>query len=236
MTAYDLLLAVRHPNDYSWVHAKRYLNSRYPHRRREIPYVNIYVVTLDEIDTHRVPFLHWALTQGIVLYCKERYDFERPRRSHNYRAACGDAKLHGDIFHRLGRRFLEQARKAMTHHDDDRIRLAAFSLTQAAVIFYKELYYVYHNREFDSQDPVLLHERMRTLSTELMLLYDDTHVDHVTTLPRLKMFGERACSDAKFTVNPFVLEQDFERVAKMEEIVALKCRERLRLYEELAAK
>ncbi len=235
-TAYDLLLVVRHPNDYTGAHARRYLNGKFPQRHREIPYVNIYVATLDELETRRVPFLHFALTEGILLYQREGFCFERPRRSHNFRAAYCDAKLYCDMFHRLGKRFLELARKEMVYREDHRIRLAAHALAQAAVLFYKVLYYAYHNRETESNDPVLLHERVRTLSTELMLLCDDTHVDHITTIPRLKSFGERACSDPKFTVNPFVLEQDFERVTKIEEIVARKCRERLQLYEDRAAK
>lgn len=236
VTAYDLLIAVRRASSYDWALARRYLRNKLPPARREVPYMNIYVLTLEELELLRVPYLHFARTEGELLYCKERYDFRRPHKPHNFRAACSDAALYRDMFLPLGKRFLEQAQEALGILGDDGIRMAAHAATQAAIQFYRVLYYVYHNQEFESCDPQLMHERMRTLSTELKLLYEDTHIDHVTTLPRLKMYGEKACSDPKFAVNGCVLEQDVERVQRMEEIVERVTEERLKLYDELAAK
>ena len=132
--AYDLMMAVRNAGDYTAAHVKRYLNSKYPPKRREITQVNIYVMTLEEIETVRVPFLHFALTEGRLLYCKERYRFRPPHKPHNFRAAYGDAKLSYDLFQPLGNRFLETAREAMAERTDDGIRMAAHALAHAATV------------------------------------------------------------------------------------------------------
>lgn len=234
--AYDLLMAVRSAGDYTAAHVKRYLNSKFPPRRREIAPVNIYVMTLEEIETQKAPFLHFALTEGRLLYCKDRYRFRPPRKPHNFQAAYGEAKLYNDLFRPLGNRLLETAREAMAERTDDGIRMAAHTLAQAAMVCYEMLYHAYHNRTSGLRDPELMHERMRTLQSELMLLFDNGHVTHVTTLPRLRQFYEKAYNDPQFSVNPFVLEQDFERVERLGQIVERACRKRLELYKSLAGK
>jgi len=206
-----------------------------PPKRREIPLVNIYVMTLKESEARRTPFLHFALAEGEMLYCKERYRFQPPRKLYNLRAAYSDAKLCYDMFWPLGKRFRQQAGTALTRHADKDIRMAAYSMAQAAVLYYKVLYYVYHNQEFDKQDLLLLHERTKTLSSELMLLFDDTHVEHMTTLPRLRGYMDQARYDPKFTTNPFILERDLERIVDMEKIVETSCMKRLERYKQLAA-
>ena len=68
----------------------------------------------------------------------------------------------------LGNELIEQAQDAFS--ESRNMRLAALFMAQAAVYFYHTLYYVYHGLEFDIHDPVVMHERMRTLSTQLMLV------------------------------------------------------------------
>lgn len=228
--AYDLLAVVRRATGYDWLHAKRWLDNKIPRKRREIPYVNIYVMTQEEVEVSRTPFLHFALTEGTVLCCNDRAQVRKLRKPQNFGAACRDAELYCDTFLPLGNRFLEQAQEAIGDRTDGGIRMAAHAAAQAARQYYRVLYYVYHNREFDAEDLRMLDERMRTLSTELKLLYEDTHVDHVTTLPRLNEFEKKACSDPAFAVNPSLLEQDIERVARMRDIVARAARNRLELY------
>lgn len=230
--AYDLLAVVRRATEYDWLHAKRYLNNKIPRKSREIPYVNIYVMTLEEVETRRTPFLHFALTEGKELYSNDRAQIRRPRKAQNFGAAYRDAKLYHDMFLSLGNRFLEQAQEAAGYHTDDRIRMAAHAAAQAARQYYRVLYYVYHNQEFEAEDLRISDERMRTLSTELKLLYEDTHTDHVTTLPRLREYEEKACRDLGFAANPCMLEQDIERVERMGQIVEKACRRRLEIYRE----
>ena len=50
-------------------------------------------------------------------------------------------------------------------------------------MYKRQLYYVYHGMEFDIHDPVVMHDRMRTLSTKLMLVFDDNHIENIFTLP-----------------------------------------------------
>ena len=69
-------------------------------------------------------------------------------------------------------------------------------------ISYHTLYYVYHGLEFDSHDPVIMHDRMRTLSTKLMLAFDDTHIENIFTLPRLKSFLMKAPYGIRFDIAP----------------------------------
>lgn len=236
VTAYDLLLVTRQADEYAWLHAKRWLNNKLPQRHREIPYANIYVVTCEEAETLKTPFMHFALTEGKELYCNDHASLCRPRKTPNFGAAYRDAKLYYDMFLPLANRFLEQAQEAMGHHTDDCLRMAAHAVAQAARQYYRVLYYVYHNQEFEVPDLRLFDERMRTLSTELKLLYEDTHIDHVTTLPRLREFEEKACCDPRFAVSPCVLERDIERVERMREMVEKICLRRLELYRRTGSK
>lgn len=98
------------------------------------------------------------------------------------------------------------------------MRLAACSRAQAAVYFYHSLYYAYHGQEFDSHDPVVMHERMRTLSTKLMLALDDSHIENIFTLPRLKKFLVRARYELDFDISPLELRVHMERVEKIGEV------------------
>lgn len=79
-------------------------------------------------------------------------------------------------------------------------------------------------------DFVVMHERMRTLSTKLMLLLDDNHINHIFTVPCLKRFLESARYDLKFEIHPFELKMHMERVESMGKIVQSYCNSRLELY------
>ena len=82
------------------------------------------------------------------------------------------------------------------------------------VYSYHTLYYVYHGQEFDPHDPVLMHDRMRTLSTKLMLAFDDTHIENVFTLARLKSFLMKSPYGIRFDIAPQELDIHMERVRK----------------------
>ena len=191
-------------------------------------YINLYIMTVNYVESNKTPFLYFAHSEGELLYCSDHYHFRRPKRPFDFAKAYADAKLHYDTFRTLGNDFIEQA-----HHEfceNRNWRLAALFSAQAAVYFYHTLYYVYHGLEFDCHDPVIMHERMRTLSTKLMLALDDTHIENIFTLPCLKKFLEKARYDLDFDIVPQELQMHMERVEKMGGIIESYAGRRLELY------
>lgn len=230
--AYDLLMVVRETPEYDWMRAKRLLRYRMPVKHRDIAYINLYIMTLNYVESNKTPFLYFAHSEGELLYCSDHYHFRRPKHPINFAAAYADAKFHFDTFRMLGNELIEQAQDAFS--ESRNMRLAALFVAQAAVYFYHTLYYVYHGLEFDIHDPVVMHERMRTLSTQLMLVFDDNHIENIFTLPRLKSFLVKARYDIGFDVAPQELEMHLQRVEKMGHIIENYCGLRLELYKELS--
>ena len=227
--AYDLLMVVRETPSYDWIQAKRYLRYQMPLRHREITYINIYIQPLNYVEGNNSPFLYFTHNEGKLIYCKDRHYFH-PKKLCNFAAAYCDAKFHFDTFSELGMLYLE---KAYSEYVEGRkLRPAALFTAQAAIYFYHTLYYVYHGYEFDIHDPVVMHERMRTLSAELMLVLDDNHIDYNFTLPCLKGFMQKAAYNLNFDVAPKELEMHMARVEKMGDIIQRLCEMRLELYEE----
>ena len=229
---YDLLVVVRETPEYDWLQTKRYLRYKMPYRHREITYINLYIMKLSYVESHTTPFLYFAHSQGELLYCSEHYHFSRPKHPINFAAAYADAKFHFDTFRLLGNELLEQS-----HHElieARNLRLAAQFSAQAAVYFYHMLFYVYHGQEFESNDPVIMHDRMRTLSTKLMLILDDNHIENTFTLPCLKRFLMKAPYSVGFDIAPQELEMHMERVERAGEIIENYCGLRLELYKELS--
>ena len=231
--AYDLLMVVRETPEYDWMRAKRLLRYRMPVKHRDIAYINLYIMTLNYVESNKTPFLYFAHSEGELLYCSDHYHFRRPKHPINFAAAYADAKFHFDTFRMLGNELIEQAREALS--ESRNIRLAALFSAQAAVYFYHTLYYVYHGMEFDIHDPVVMHDRMRTLSTKLMLVFDDNHIENIFTLPCLKQVLLKTPYSAEFYMAPQELEMHMGRVQKAAEIIENYCGLRLELYKELSA-
>ena len=229
---YDLLMVVRETPAYDWMQVKRYLRYQMPVRRREIIYLNIYILPLSYVESNHTPFLYFTHSEGELLYCKDHYHFRRPKHPCNFTAAYCDAKYHFDTFSELGMLYIEKANGEYAQGHN--LRPTALFTAQAAIYFYHTLYYVFHGMEFDIHDPVVMHERMRTLSSELMLILDDNHIDYNFTLPCLKGFMQKAAYHPKFDVSPKELEMHMERVEKMGNIVQRLCALRLELYKELS--
>ncbi len=232
--AYDLMVVVREPAGYDWIQAKRILRYRMPYNRRKITYINIYIVPLNCVESAPTPFIHFAHAQGHVLYSNERCCFRRPRRPVNFARAFADAKSHYDTFRTLGNDLLEQARDSLAGGRN--IRLAAQFTAQALVYFYHTLYYVYHGTEFGIHDPVVMHDRMRTLSVRLMLTFDDSHVEGIFTLPRLKAVLMKSAYSVEFDMSEPELEQHMERVCRAAGIIEQCAGRRLELYKELGGR
>lgn len=230
-TAYDLLIAVRETPEFDWLQTKRRLRYKMPFQQRKITYINLYIIPLSYIDSHNTPFLYFARSEGELLYCSERYHFRRPKYKPDFAKAYADARFHFDTFRTLGFELLEQANHELT--ETRNMRLAGMFAAQAAVYFYHTLYYVYHQMEFDSHDPLIMHERMRTLSTRLMLIYDDDNIRSVQTLASLKHYLLKSPYDKDFDVSPRDMAVHIERTTKAAEIIESCCGLRLELYQEL---
>lgn len=231
-TAYDLLMVVRDMPEYDWIQAKRILRYRMPYRHRKITYINLYILPLHAVQSNATPFLHFAHAEGELLHCNDRFHFRRPKHPIDFARAYADAKFHFDTFRTLGYGLLEQAQDAFVAGRN--VRLAAQFTAQAIVYFYHTLYAVYHGMEFGIHDPVVMHERMRTLSTKLMLVFDDNHIENIFTLPRLKHVLMKNLYSSEFDMAPQELELHLERVRKAAEIIESCCEVRMELYKELS--
>lgn len=105
---------------------------------------------------------------------------------------------------------------------------------QAAVYFFQVLFRVYHGFDFDTRDVMILHERTRTLSAELFLLFESDSFTPIHTLPCLRRFIINARYDSSFFIHVTELEQHLDRVERMQSIVEKVCMQRIDLYNELA--
>lgn len=74
---------------------------------------------------------------------------------------------------------------------------------------------------------------MRTLSTKLMLVFDDNHIGNIFTLPCLKQVLLKTPYSAEFYMAPQELEIHMDRVQKAAEIIENYCSLQLELYKEL---
>ena len=203
-----------------------------PYRYRKVSYINPYILPLNYVESHRTPFLYFAHAEGELLHCSDHYRFRRPKHPIDFAKAYADAKFHFDTFRTLGNDLLEQAQDAFAGGRN--VRLAAQFTAQAVVYFYHTLYYVYHGMEFDIHDPVVMHDRMRTLSTKLMLVFDDNHIENIFTLPCLKQILMKTPYSAEFYMAPQELEMHMDRVQKAAEIIENYCELRLERYKELS--
>lgn len=230
---YDLLLVVRNLPAYDWLQAKRDLRYKLPFRQREITYVNLYVCPWNYVESHNTPLLYFAHHEGVLLYCKDSFHFRRPRRPCNFSVAYCDAKSYFDTFKPVADLLMNLAQVGSPKHPCE-IRWSAFMMSQAAILYYKTLYYVYHHEPFDHDDPTILHQRMRTLSTELMLLFDDTDSERNTTLACLRSFRKKAFEERKFMLHPFELKEHLAQIVRLGEIVTRYCEKRLKLYKSMS--
>ena len=230
--AYDLFVVVRDTPEYDWIQAKRILRCKMPPRLRKIAYINLYILPLNCVESNRTPFLYFAHSEGELLYCSDHCRFRRPKRPIDFAKAYADARFHFDTFRTLGGDLLEQAQNALA--EGRNVRLAAQFTAQAAVYFYHTLYWVYHGQEFDIHDPVVMHDRMRTLSTKLMLVFDDNHIENIFTLPRLKEVLMKTPYSTEFRMAPQEMEMHLDRVQQAAGIIENCCELRMELYKELS--
>lgn len=228
-SCYDLIVAVRDIPTCGWQEIKRGLRHRLPYKHRDITYINVYVYRIADIQTALQPHLYFAHAEGELVYCKERYALRRPKRACNFAAIYCDTKTYFDTFMPIADLFVKIAAAGSPRSATD-IRWSAYASAQAAIIYYRILHFVYHNEEFDSDNPPVMHERLRTLSSELMMLFDGDHVGNGDIPSRLAIFERKALSDISFTVDRDFLAKCVCAVARMGGIVRRCCNKRLELY------
>lgn len=229
---YDLLIATHDTPQYNWLAVKRYLKTKIPKIGHGAPYLNVYLHPVDLVASQFSPLFYLARAEGVLLYCSDRHNFRRPRKTAMFSQAACDAKQYYSTFMALGAEFLEQANIALT---ENKIRQSAFCAAQAAVYCYRVLFRVYHGFDFDTHDIMILHERMRTLSAELLLVLESDSYDPIYTLPCLQRFIVKARYDPSFFIHVSELERHLDRVKRMREIVEKLCMRRIALYKKLDA-
>ena len=229
-SCYDLLVAVQDiPADNDWLEAKIGLRRRLPYKHRTITYINLYLCRLNDIQIGLMPYQYFAHKEGELIYCKERYRFNRPKRTCNFAEIYRNAATYFDTFMPLGE-LLIKASSADSPRSSTEIRWSTYMSAQAAKIFYKVLYFVFHNEEFYCDDLVIMHNRLRTLSTDLMLLFDSNYLEQKNTLAILRKLESQALCAQSFSVNPSNLSKYMADVARMKAIVEKCCRKRLEIY------
>ena len=150
-------------------------------RYRKIAYINPYILPLNYVESHRdaVPLLRPCRGRTIAIAATTT-GFRRPKHPIDFAKAYADAKFHFDTFRTLGNELLEQAQDAFARGPQcasggtvlgagDRSISTTRSTTSITVM------------EFDSHDPVVMHDRMRTLSTKLMLVPSTTTISKTSS-------------------------------------------------------
>ncbi len=193
-----------------------------------VPYLNLYVYHADYVVSQTSPFFWLARTEGILAYSNDLYKFRRPRKMFPFSQAACEARAYYATFAALGTEFLEQAVTALA---EKKIRQAAFFTAQTAVYFYRVLFRVYHGFEGDTHDLQIMHERTRTLSAELMLLFEPGSYDNVDTLSRLRQAYTKARYNSDFFISEDDLERHIHRIERLQKLVGKLCSQRIALYD-----
>lgn len=226
--AYDLLVITDGPSHYGWYDAKRYLKMKLPYVGHGAPYANLYIHTCHDVESNIVPFFHLARREGILLYGSHRRKLCRPRNRFDFGRAASAAERYAAMFMPLADRLADYAERNV---GPDNVRESAFAAAQAVIYYYRTLFYVYHGFEADSCDVKYLHHRMRTLSGELLLLFEPDDMNMPPALHRLKWFAGAARYDPKFFVETCELARHVDRVRRLGQIVKRLCRSRVELYD-----
>lgn len=229
--AYDLLVITDGRPRYGWYEAKRYLKMKIPSVGHGAPYINPYVHTLHDVEASNGPFLYLARREGILLYRSHRRKFTRPKGDFDFGRAAAEASRYAGIFLPQADRLAGYAEQRI---DGEYLRESAFAMAQAAVYYYRTLFYVYHGFEAETSDVQVLHHRLHTLSGELPLLFEGDEFRSIHTLHRLNGFSADAPYDPKFSVLSGELIRHLDRVRQLGEVATALCERRIDLYEKRA--
>ena len=190
------------------------------------PYINLYIYTRQYLDANNTSFFYFARKEGIVLHSRSR-KIARPRDGFDFGYAASLAMKYSGIFMPLADKLAGYAQRNL---DRDHIRESAFAIAQAAVYYYRTLFYVYHGFEADTCDTRYLHHRLRTLSGELPLLFESDEYYPKQTLHCLNNSATYAQYDPDFFVESDELARHFDPVKRLGEIARRLCNRRMELY------
>lgn len=228
---YDMLFIVDKDCSYTWYDAKRYLKIMLPKVGHGAPYVNIYIQTQHDVESNFVPFFYLARREGIVIYKNCNQKFHRPRIEFDFGHWAVATKKYAISFLTLADRLVEYADKTIGW---DNNRVPAFCLAQATVYYYRTLFYVYHGFDIDIEDVEMLHQRLRTISGEIMLLFEPDLARPRSSLRSLKRYLEQGRYDLYFSVETEELQTHYERIKTMGEAIYRICDKRIQFYEKRA--
>lgn len=190
-----------------------------------MPYINIYIHPRRDLMSDYL-LLHLARQEGIVLYCSSSQKFKQSRELCDFGMAATAAKKYAQTFLQLADRLADFAGQRIDH-----ARESAFAMAQAAVYHFRTLFCVYHGFEAESCDVRILHQRMRTLSGLLPLLFEPKESRAMQALHNLNINLNTAQYDPVFAVRPEVLVRHLERVRRLGQIVTGLCKERIEFYD-----
>lgn len=227
IAAYDLLIIAKEEPYYGVDSVCRWLKLKMPLKHRKIAYINAMLYTQKFIEAHPSPVFFFARHEGTILYSEKHYRLKRPSRFDFDKIHAATSRYFGTFFN-LGTSILEDAGTALVVHDS---RLAAFYSAQAAMLFLRTLFFVYHGFDTDCADLEILYTRLRTLSGELMVLFDSSHYSAPNTIPRLNIYLDKARDNSGFNPSIRTVEADMDYVIKMKEIIGKACQRRITLYD-----
>jgi hypothetical protein len=227
IAAYDLLIVSGEEPYYGADSPRRLLKLKMPPKHRSIGYINPLLYTPDFIINHPSPVFYLAQSEGTMLYCDKHCRPKKPA-SFNFDTAHCEASRYFGTFFNLGDKILDDANSALMLKN---ARLAAFYSAQAAMLFLRTLFFVFHCFETDCDDPEILYNRMRTLCCELMLLLDGDHYTAPNVIPRLRKYLREARDSSRFGVSERTVETDVNYVEKMKGIIGKACQRRITLYD-----
>ncbi len=225
--AYDLLVITEGIAPYDWYAAKRYLKMKLPQIGHGVPYMNIYVHSRHDVEANVTPFFYLARREGVVLYRSHRQRFTRPNGNFDFGRAASVAAGYAGVFLPQDDRLTDWAQRRLR---PEYVREAAFATAQAAIYYYRTLFYVYHGFDAGSCDVRYLHHRLRTLSGELLLLFESDEYRPVTTLHKLKRIRDHVLYDPGFFVGIDELSDHLGRIKRLGEVVTRLCDSRVALY------
>lgn len=231
MLAYDLLVVTEGITPYKWYDAKRYLKLKLPFVGHGAPYVNIYLHTQHEIEVYFIPFFHLARREGLLLYCRPGRRFKRPGGKAEFGQFAATAERYAGIFLPLADRLV---RFAAERTDPECAREAAFAVAQAAVYYFRTLFFVYHGFQADTCDIRMLFLRLRTLSAEFPVLFQSDECRSKRVLHHLARYISHARYDPDFRVDIEELTGHVRIVERLGKVVTALCRSRILLYEKRA--
>lgn len=224
---YDLLIVTNDEPKYDWLQTNHNIKLHIPLKLREITYLNLYVYSEQFVNSKSSAFFHIAKSEGMLLYSREPNRLTKPRKACNYLSIYQTSLKSYLMLFETGSKLLDDSRK---HFSGNNHRLSAFYLGHATELFYKALFVVYHNFEINYEDLRTLHQRLRTLSSDLIVLFESDQNKNDRTLNLLNRFRKYCLSDVDFTVNNDELVNCLNQVAQMKQIIEILCQKRIELY------